>query len=77
MLLETGSRLQGIHLYDQLLKAEKVPVQMQEGREGRARYSKGPQWHGTSVTLYIDSTVHFCPPVTSVSSVLPDCICKV
>lgn len=44
---------------------------------GRARYSKGPQWHGTSVTLYIDSTVHFCPPVTSVSSVLTDCICKV
>lgn len=37
MLLETGSRLQGIHLYDKLLiKAEKVPVQMQEGRkEGR------------------------------------------
>jgi len=36
VLLETGSRLQGIHLYDKLLKAEKVPVQMQEGREGRA-----------------------------------------
>lgn len=34
MLLETGSRLQGIHLYDKLLKAEKVPVQMQEGKVG-------------------------------------------